>query len=228
MGQVIKEECGMSMEISGSSGITTQLMELKTETAGVTRKEEIKTGFASLNDYSKYLQGKYDYMNTGTTNMHGVPTTVTVSSAFLKKCNGNPEKAAYLEENLAAIPQCIKDSVSYIGRAPGSPTMTYCNISVDDKGNISMTSGSTNDPDGKIARENAKRKAEEEKAAEKKLAERHAKKKTEDEKIQERLEKTQNARYDYSVTGSSIKDVTSKMLEIMTGSGINTGIDLKA
>ena len=216
----------MSIGING--GVTSQIMELKTSTPGVARKEEVKTGFARLNDNSKYLQGKSDHMNTGTTNMHGVPTTVTVSSAFLKQCNYDPEKAAYLEENLAAIPQCIKDSASYIGRAPGSPTMTYCNISVDDKGNISMTSGSTNDPDGKIARENAKRKAEEEKAAEKKLAERSVKKKAEEEKNQERLEKkTQNAHYDYSVTGSSIKDITSKMLEIMTNSGTNTGVDLK-
>ena len=72
----------MSMEIN--SGVTSQIMDLKTSTPGVTRKEEIKTGFKDVNDYSKYLQEKYDYMNKGTVSMQGVPTTVTVSSSFLK------------------------------------------------------------------------------------------------------------------------------------------------
>ena len=40
----------------------------------------------------------------------------------------DPEKAAYLEENLAAIPECIKSSVAYIKNAPGNPVMTYCNV----------------------------------------------------------------------------------------------------
>ena len=50
----------MSMEInSTNNGITSQIMDLKTSTPGVTRKEEIKTGFKNTNDYSKYLQEKY-------------------------------------------------------------------------------------------------------------------------------------------------------------------------
>ena len=58
----------MSMEInSTNSGVTSQIMDLKTSTPGVTRKEEIKTGFKNTNDYSKYLQEKYSYMNTGKT-----------------------------------------------------------------------------------------------------------------------------------------------------------------
>ena len=51
-------------------------------------------------------------MNTGTTSMQGVPTTVSVSSAFLQKCMNDPEKAKYLEENLAAIPDCAKSAVN--------------------------------------------------------------------------------------------------------------------
>ncbi|MEY8425006.1 hypothetical protein AALB52_20145 [Lachnospiraceae bacterium 38-14] len=38
--------------------------------------------------------------------------------------------------------------------------MTYAAYKIDDNGNISMMSGSTNDSDGKIARENAERRAE--------------------------------------------------------------------
>ena len=59
-------------------------------------------------------------MNTGTTSMQGVPTTVSVSSAFLKKC--------------------------------------------------------MNDPDGKIAKENAERKAKEKRAQEEKAAKRREEK----------------------------------------------------
>ena len=55
------------------SGVTSQIMELKTSTPYVTRHEEIKTGFKNINDYSKYLQEKYPEMNTGTKNMYGVP-----------------------------------------------------------------------------------------------------------------------------------------------------------
>jgi len=41
----------MSMEInSTNSGVTSQIMDLKTSTPGVTRKEEIKTGFLSYGD----------------------------------------------------------------------------------------------------------------------------------------------------------------------------------
>ena len=40
-------------------------MELKTSTHGVTKTAQIKTGFSNVNDYSKYLQEKYSYMNTG-------------------------------------------------------------------------------------------------------------------------------------------------------------------
>ncbi|WP_155885982.1 hypothetical protein [Lachnospira multipara] len=47
----------MSMEIS--NGVTSQVMDLKTPTSGVTKKEEIKTGYKNVDDYSKYLQDKY-------------------------------------------------------------------------------------------------------------------------------------------------------------------------
>ena len=95
------------------SNVITSTVEMKTSTPGVTRTEQIKTGYNNVNDYSKYLQEKYSYMNTGTTSMQGVPTTVSVSSAFLKKCMNDPEKATYLEENLAALPDCASYAVSH-------------------------------------------------------------------------------------------------------------------
>ena len=43
--------------------VTTSTVELKTSRPGVTKTEQIKTGYSNVNDYSKYLQGKYHYMN---------------------------------------------------------------------------------------------------------------------------------------------------------------------
>ena len=229
------EVADMSMEInSANSGVTSQIMDLKTSTPGVTRKEEIKTGFKNTNDYSKYLQEKYSYMNTGKTSMQGVPVTVSVSGAFLKQCMDNPEKAAYLEENLAAIPECIKRSVEYTKTMPGSPVMTYCNVSFDENGNITMTSGCTNDPDGKIARENAQRKAQEKKAAEEKAAKRRAEKKEAEEKMAEkRAEKADKSagKFELTFTGSSVESITQIMTERMmsgnTSVYMTLALDLK-
>jgi len=65
--------------------VTTSTVELKTSRPGVTKTEQIKTGYSNVNDYSKYLQGKYHYMNIGLTSMQGIPTTVSVSSAVFYK-----------------------------------------------------------------------------------------------------------------------------------------------
>ena len=212
--------------------VTTSTVELKTSTGG-TKTEQIKTGYSNVNDYSKYLQGKYSYMNSGTTSMQGVPTTVSVSSAFLKKCMNDPEKAKYLEENLAAIPDSVKSLCNSVKMAPGSPVVTYATYKIDDNGNISMMSGSTNDPDGKIAKENAERKAKEKKAAEEKAAERRKEKKAEEEKAaerraerKERLEGT----FTVSATGTDIKSVTQNIIAAASGTSSSTGssFDIKA
>ncbi len=219
------------------SNVTTSTVELKTSTGG-TKTEQIKTGYSNVNDYSKYLQGKYSYMNTGTTSMQGVPTTVSVSSAFLKKCMNDPEKAKYLEENLAAIPDSVKSLCNSVKMAPGSPVVTYATYKIDDNGNISMMSGSTNDPDGKIARENAKRKAQEKKAAEEKAAKKRAEKKAEEEKAAERRAekkaaeeaRTETGDFTVSATGTDITAVTQKVIAASLGTSApaGAGFDLKA
>jgi hypothetical protein len=220
------------------SNVTTSTVEMKTSTSGVTRTEQIKTGYSNVNDYSQYLQSKYSYMNTGTTSMQGVPTTVSVSSAFLQKCMNDPEKAKYLEENLAAIPDCVKSLNNYVKMAPGSPVVTYATYKIDENGNISIMSGSTNDPDGKIAKENAERKAKEKKAAEEKAAKSRAEKKAEQEKLAEkRAEKKANEEaraetpdYTVSATGTDIKTVTQSVVSASLGTSTSTGasFDIKA
>ena len=214
------------------SNVTTSTVELKTST-GETKTEQIKTGYSNVNDYSQYLQSRYGYMNTGITSMQGVPTTVSVSSAFLKKCMNDPEKAKYLEENLAAIPDCVKSAVNGC-----QGTLTNLSYQIDANGNITITGSGTNDPDGKIAKENAERKAKEKKAQEEKAAKRRAEKKAEEEKAAERRAekkaaeeaRTETGEYTVSATGTDIKAVTQKVIAAVSGTSAPTGasLDIKA
>ena len=187
---------------------------------------------SNVNDYSKYLQGKYSYMNSGTTSMQGVPTTVSVSSAFLKKCMNDPEKAKYLEENLAALPDCASYAVSH---AQG--TLTSISYEIDANGNITGISSGTNDPDGKIARENAQRRAKERKAAEEKAAERRKEKKAAEEKAaerraerKERMDKLMEGTFTVSATGTDVKSVIQNIVAAVSGTSSPTGgsFDIKA
>lgn len=231
----------MSMEISNNysnyaksgtstakeGNVTTSTVELKTSTGG-TKTEQIKTGYSNVNDYSKYLQGKYSYMNTGTTSMQGVPTTVSVSGAFLKKCMDDPEKAKYLEENLAAIPDCAKSAV-----AGCRGTLTNLSYSVDANGNISVAISGTSDPDGKIAKENAKRRAKEKKEQEEKAAKRREEIKAEEEKAAERRaerKERMEGTFTVSATGTDVKSVTQNIVAAASGTSSFAGgsFDIKA
>lgn len=235
---VKKADCEQDSTSTKESNVTTSTVELKTSTAGVTKTEQIKTGYSNVNDYSKYLQGKYSYMNTGKISMQGVPTTVSVSSAFLQKCMNDPEKAKYLEENLAAIPDCVKSLNNYVKMARGSPVVTYATYKIDENGNISIMSGGTNDPDGKIAKENAERKAQEKKAAEEKAAKKRAEKKAAEEKAaEERAEKRaaeevriESGEYTISATGTDVKAVTQSVVSAALGTSAPMGVsfDVKA
>jgi len=167
-------------------------------------------------------------MNTGTTSMQGVPTTVSVSGVFRKKCMNDPEKAKYLEENLAAIPDSVKSLCNSVKMTPGIPVVTYATYKIDDNGNISMMSGSTNDPDGKIARENAERKAKEKKAAERRKEKKAAEEKAAERRAErkERMEGT----FTVSATGTDVKSITQNIVAAVSGTSSPTGgsFDIKA
>lgn len=219
----------MAMEIS--SGVTSQVMDLKTSTPGVTRKEEVESGFKSVDEYSKRLQEKYDYMNAGTVSMRGVPTTVSVSSAFLKKCMDDSEKSSMLEDKMNAIPKCNEIAIS---RCQG--TLTNISYKIDDNGNMTMIISGTSDPDGKIARENVKRKVEEEKAAKEKAEKKRAEKKEEQERLEKhRAEMTDgksNGSDDFtiSVVGTDIKSITDQLTKKLGSVSVSgtVGFDVRA
>ena len=50
-----KVNCEKDSTNTKDSNVITSTVELKTSTAGVTRTEQIKTGYSNVNDYSKYL-----------------------------------------------------------------------------------------------------------------------------------------------------------------------------
>ncbi len=93
-----------------------------------------------MRDYVGYLREKFSYMNTGKTLVSGFTVTVTVSEAFLEKCMHDPEKAKYLEENLAAVPECVNKAA-----AGCCGTLTDLRYAIDDGGNISVMISGTNE-----------------------------------------------------------------------------------
>ena len=105
---------------------------------------------------------------------------------------------------------------------------------VDDNGNMSMVISGTNDPDGKIARENAQRKLEEKKATEEKAEKRRAEKKEAEEKLAEKRAKKEAesaGKFELTFTGSSVESITQIMTERMmsgnTSVSMTSGLDLK-
>lgn len=176
--------------------------------------------FQNMSEYVKSIQENFPYMNSGSNSIHGVPTSVSVSSAFLKKCMNDPEKAKFLEENLAAIPDCVNSLKNYTKMMPGSPTVTYTAYMIDANGNISVASGCTNDPDGKIARENAEKKAKKKKEEIEKMAERIAKKKEEEMAIEKRRNKKKE--YTYTISGKSVESIIRMLSSTTFMSGGNS------
>lgn len=117
-------------------------------------------------DHAQALKEKFSYFNSSVS-ISGIPTSVSVSPSFLEKCAKDPEKAAFLEENLAAIPDCVSSV-----KANCLGTVTNISYQFDGNGEITVIMSGTNDPDGKIAKENAEKKAKEQQAAKKRLLDR--------------------------------------------------------
>ena len=194
-----------------------------------TKDNEEKQKHISAKDYEKSLFEKFEYLGKQTS-MEGVPVNVSVSPAYIRKCANDPEQAKYLEENLKDIPNSVKSLCDYVKCATGGAVVTFANISIDANGNITCQSGSTNDPDGKIAKENAERKAKEQKAKKEKLEKKRAEEK-EAEKRAEEKENGDNSTFNITVKGTDIKTVTKQIMSnfssISVGTSKLTSVDVK-
>ena len=121
------------------------------------------------------------------------------------------------------------------GRRLRPPPTRYINYKIDDNGNMTMIISGSSDPDGKIARENAKRKAEEEKAAKDKAEKKLAEKKAEQERIEKRRAEEAEVEgeideFTFSVVGADVSSITAKLTEGLSSGGIGgtIGFDVKA
>ncbi|MFP3154687.1 hypothetical protein LQZ18_09730 [Lachnospiraceae bacterium ZAX-1] len=116
------EKAAKKSENVGESRKKSTDKETQTESAVSNKKaDDTKSKSTTTAEYTKYLQGKFSYFNKSTS-MEGVPTTVSVSSAFIEKCANDPEKAKYLEENLNALPGCAAQAVA---RGSGNIDKSY-------------------------------------------------------------------------------------------------------
>ena len=172
--------------------------------------------YNSVEEYAAALSKKFSYFNR-TASVYGVPTTITVSSAYLQKCVNDPEEAKVLEGNLAAVPEATRLGESRLKAAPGSPVTTYRHVTIDENGHISSVSGCTNDPDGKIARENALKSAKKRKENAEKLEKKRTEKKEQKEKLAEKRAENKAKREamqsgKIKVSGTDMLDLTEKMI----------------
>ena len=191
--------------------------------------------YSSVYEYADYLSKKFDYFGK-TSCVYGVPTTVTVSGAFLQKCVDDPEKAKWLEDNLQAYAECTKwMNNSYASSIKGCPVRVFQSLNIDANGNMSCISRSTNDPDGKIAKENVQKKAKEKIEKKKKLILKKLKKLEQEERLDEQREKVKAKReamqtHEVRASGRDIRKMTRKMQKAllrMSLQSVTAGLDVR-
>lgn len=189
-----------------------------TPAAKTTATESDTKTYADTSDYLSELQKQYPFAG-GTSKIGNVSTSVSISSSLLRDCLNDPEKQAWLERNLAAIP----DGVSKIANNP-SGTLHQVSISIDAQGNVSSTSYGTFSSDSnesfldrmlREAKEAAEEKAE-------KLVEKRAE------------EKSAARPQPYSFVAkaddvdSLLEQIQARMQNGFTGGGLQSSIDLRA
>ncbi len=160
----------------------------------------------TLEELQEELKQKYGFNQAGKS-IEGIPASISVSPAFLQEALKNPEKMQWLEENLAAM-QSLNTGM-FAG------TLTQVSYSIDAKGEITMITSGSSDPDGRIARENAARKQEE-----KRLQEKQEQKRLEKQKeFEESLKISQEQKQDniFSVSGLNMQTIQEKFQESLQG-----------
>lgn len=142
---------------------------------------------------------------------------------------GDFEKVKFLEENLKAIPNCVSNAISScLG------TLTNIAYNIDANGNISIAISGSSAPDGKIARANAKREAQEKVESEEKAAKKRSEKKAVKEKAAERRTEIKAAdkpqSYNITAAGASVEEIIQhfaknpmfSIAEISSASGLSS------
>lgn len=139
--------------------------------------------FENVDEYAKYLGDKYGINQIGKS-VGGVPTTINVPKSVLQQAFRDPEAREWLEENLKVLQSPPKKLLG--------GEFVSLNYTINSVGSITTSAIATNDPDGSIARANAKRKQEEAREKERLEKERLEAKKEEEKRLEKQQEKTKN------------------------------------
>lgn len=155
------------------------------ENAATQAENTKKSASDKVSDYYSYLQKKYDCVKNG---------SVAISGSFLRQCANDPEKADYLEENLALFKDLYKqgyESAKQNAQRLGGRLVSYSESwSIDSKGEITMMSSTTVTVDNGTKSQKELREEREERLKEKREEAKKAEKiKAQREEEQERLEK---------------------------------------
>ena len=142
----------------------------------------------------------------------------------------NPEWLLSFPPDTLLFPDCTKDTINgCLG------TVTNQSYMIDANGNIIETASGTNDPDGKIAKENAERKAKENREKEEKVKEKRAAKKAEEEKAAKKraeksAERKETGDYTLSITGNDVKSMTQSLVaeSVSISAPDRSSFDIKA
>lgn len=198
------------MAITEVNNVTYTDYETKTQKGSNENKTE-KT-YRNAREYGNYLTEKYDCL----TNKN---YPVTINSSLLQKAAGDEKTAQWLEYNLSIMPQAIAKEKAMI-EARGAKIVSY-NCTINGYDSMTTQVCTTTDPDGKIAKENTEKRAEERKKEEEKLKEKRAEKKEQEEKLAEqRAEK--ESQYQLRIDGKDVADTEWKFTDKMINSSAGT------
>lgn len=156
-----------------------------------------KQKFENVGEYAQYLGEKYGINQAGKS-VGGVPTTINVPTHVLQQAFNDPEAREWLEENLKILQQPAKK--------PMFGEFVSLSYTIDSVGSITTMAVGTNDPDGSIARANAKRKQEEAREKERLEQERIEAKKEEEKRLEKLREKDEaNGTIQVTISSDSAK-----------------------
>lgn len=158
-----------------------------------TAENRPKTEKLQPREYMQNLTEKYDCLKSR-------DYTVTINPSFLEQAAGNEEKAAWLEENLALIPDIVENTRAKIEAGGGK--MLSCGITIDGHDSMTMIVCAQSEADPGTGKAGETWLDKLQKKTAEKAAEKRAEKRENDAEQIKRL----------TAKGSGIKEISGKIL----------------
>lgn len=170
--------------------------------------------YTNVREYNTYLTEKYECLTSR-------DYSVAINGSLMAKAASDEKTAEWLEYNLSLIPETVEKSRAMV-EARGAKILSY-NITINGYDSMTAHVCTTTDPDGKIEKENAEKRAKEKKEAEEKQAQRRAEQKEKEEKIAEQRAERERL-YHIRIEGKDVEDVTRKFVNNVTSSTLESSI----